>query len=209
MKKVKIGLGVFLAVVLIGSFFFTTAHAQQNPYPDLSIWLKQWFKLSVIFQELHFSNIGVPPSPGQEVERWPGYLVCTSLNPTPYDPKISPIFSCNIYGPNPDGSWGVDQMSINYVAGDVSNFAGWAELTVPGMLANAFTIQINGKQKKDGTFTGATIKTLGGYRWELDDLPGSTERWVGSIRFSGTWVNPKTLCKPAKNSTLPPCYITP
>jgi len=204
MKKVKIGLGVFLAVVLIGSFFFSTVHAQN--YPDLSIWLNQWFKVSLMLQELHFSNIGVPPDPGQEVERGTAYLLFKSLTPTPFDPNVSPVLAYEIHVPNEEGEWQSYSFDFNYVGGDVSNFAGWSDVSSP-ILRNGFTIQIKGAQKKDKTFTGATIKTLGGYHSEIDDAPGSTERWVGSIKFSGTWVNTNTLCGKGKNPTLPPCNI--
>ena len=202
MKKVKIGLGVFLAAVLIGSFFLSPAHAQN--YPDLSIWVDEWFKVSLMLQELHFSDIGVPPDSGQQVERVTGYLVLRSL--TPFNPATAPVLTYEIYFPNGSGSWQSDTFDFNYVGGDVSNFAGWSDSSSPS-LGTAFTMQIKGKQKKDLTFTGATIKTLGGYTWEIDDVPGSTERWVGTVKFNGTWVNPNTLCNKGKNPTLPPCSI--
>jgi hypothetical protein len=41
MKKVRIGLGVFVAAVLIGSFFLSTAHAQV----DYTIWEGRWLKV--------------------------------------------------------------------------------------------------------------------------------------------------------------------
>ncbi len=209
MKKAKIGLIIFGAVVLIGSFSLTSASAQEGSYPDLSIWLNQWFKISSIFQELHFSDIGVPPDPGQEVEHETSYLVLKSLTPFPFDPNISPVLRYNIYvQSDDDGSWQPFAFDFNSVGGNVSNFAGWSDFSSPS-LHMGFTIQIKGTQKKDGTFTGATIKTLGGYTLEMDVDPGDTERWVGSMKFSGTWVNRATLCKSAKNSTLPPCIPQP
>ena len=204
MKKAKTGLGIFLAVVLIGSFFLSPAHAQN--YPDLSMWLNQWFKVSLMLRVLHFSNIGVPPDPGQDVGRGTAYLVCTSLTPTPFNPNISPVLSCDIFVQNEAGDWQFEDFSFNYVGGDVSNFAGWSTIA-SATFENAFTVQIKGTKKKDGTLTGATIKTLGGYTWEIDDVPGFTGRWVGTLNFKGTWVNPATLCKSGKNPTLPPCAV--
>jgi hypothetical protein len=198
MRRGKIGLGVFWVAILIGAFFLSPAHTQD--YPDLSSWLKQWFRINLIFQDLHFSNIGVPPDRNQDVEKGTAYFVCTGLTPTPYDPNIRPVFSCDIHTPNEGGGWEFNQVYLNYVGGDASNFAGWSELSL-GNLTNSFAVQI--KKKKEGVFTGATVKTLGGYRWEIDDV--SPERWVGTIKFSGTWVNTNTLCGNGKNSTLPPC----
>jgi len=205
MKKVKVGLGVFLAAVLIGSFFFSTVHAQD--YPDLSIWLNQWFKASFNSQKLHFSDIGVPPVNGQEVENGTIYLVFISLSQPPYDVDHPPILSGYVYHPNDIGGWGVDDLSLNYVGGNVSNFAGWSEVLPGPYEVSGFTVQIKGAKKKDGTFTGATIKTLGGVSWEIDDV--SRERWIGTIKFSGTWVNTNILCSKGKNPTLPPCSHPP
>jgi hypothetical protein len=199
MKKAKIGLGVFLAVVLIESFFLSPAHAQH--YPDLGIWLNQWFKVSITIQDLYFSDIGAPPDPRQYVERGTGYLVLANL--APFDPDTPPVFTYRIYVTDGAGGWYEYPypLDLNYVGGDVSNFAGWSYSSSPD-LQIALVIQIKGTKKKDGTFTGATIKTLGGYHYENDAPP---ERWLGSMKFSGTWVNTATLCKSEKNSTLPPC----
>ncbi len=103
MNKGKIGFEVFLAAILIGSLFLSPAHAQD--YPDLSIWLKQWFKINLIFQDLHFSNIGVPPDRKQDVEKGTAYFVCTGLTPTPYDPNTPPVLSCDIHTLNESGGW--------------------------------------------------------------------------------------------------------
>lgn len=203
MKIGKVSLGVLIAALLITTFGFTTAHAQGS-YPDLSTWLNQWFKVSSSLQQLHFVDIGVPPNPGQDVQTGTGYLVCTGLTPTPFDPNVSPVLSCSIHMPNDVGAWVSYPIEFNYVAGDASNFACWS-VNSSVLSTKAFTVQIKGTQKKPGIFTGATAKTLGGYSWEIDDVPGSTERWVGSLKFSGAWVNPATLCKSPKNSTLPPC----
>ena len=199
MRTRKTSIGVLTIAVLVILFGLNTAHAQGS-YPDLSIWLNQWFKVSFSLQRLYFVDIGISPNPGQDVQKATGYLVCTGLTPTPFDPKVSPILSCDIYILNEAGVWQPYPFDFNYVAGDVTNFASWSVTS-----GNAFTVQIKGTQKKNGTFSGATAKTLGGYSWEIDDVPGSTERWVGSLKFSGAWVNPATLCKSPKNSTLPPC----
>jgi len=196
-------IGVVVVVVLMGLFGLSTAHAQVS-YPNLSLWLNQWFKVSFSFQELHFGDVGVPPDPGKQIEKANAYLVCTGLTPDPFNPSVSPVLSCFIHAPNEEGSWDSYPFEFNYVAGSASNFACWS-VSSSDNLTNAFTVQIKGKEKKPGIFTGATVKTLGGYVWEIDDVQGSTERWVGSLQFSGAWVDTKTLCKKPKNSTLPPC----
>jgi hypothetical protein len=199
MRTGKVSIGVLIVVFLMTCLSFSTAHAQGS-YPNLGIWLNQWFKVSLSLQRLYFSDIGVAPDPGLDVVKSTGYLICTDLTQTPFDPIVSPILSCDIYVQNDAAVWEPYPFDFHYVGGDVSNFASWAET-----LGNAFTVQVKGTQKTNGTFSGATIKTLGGFSWEIDNVPGSTERWVGSLKFSGSWVNPTTLCKSPKNSALPPC----
>lgn len=200
MKTEKIGLGFVVAFFLMTCFIFSTAHSQPT-YPDLSIWSDQWFKVSFSLQRLHFSDIGVAPDSGMDVIKATGYLVFGIPRADPDSvPAGAPILPCAIYIINETGVWQPISFDFNYVGGDASNFASWAE-----NLGNAFTAQVKGTQKKDGTFSGSTVKTLGGYSWEIDNVLGSTERWVGSLTFSATWVNPITLCKSSKNALLPPC----
>ncbi len=198
MKKVKIGLGVFVAVILLESIFLGPAHAQD--YPILSDWVNQWFKVSIVLQDLYFPDIGLPPA--QETERGAGYLVFTN-----FTPDTPPFLAYELYVSGGAGYWAKYPYTLilYYVGGDVSNFAGWTYSSAPE-LQLALAIQVKGTKKNDGTFTGATIKTLGSYHYENDAPP---ERWIGSLKISGTWVNPASLCKSSKNSTLPPCSIPP
>jgi len=49
----------------------------------------------------------------------------------------------------------------------------------------------NGKRNLAGDFVlggVTTVKTLGGYYFELDDIEGSTERWAGSFSITGPMV---------------------
>jgi len=197
MRTGKVSIGILIVLFLMTCLSFSTVHAQGS-YPDLGIWLDQWFKVSLSLQRLHFSNIGVAPDPGLDVGKATGYLTFTS--PIQFDPDSSPVLSCDLYVQNDNADWVSYPFEFHYVGGDDSNFASWAQT-----LGNAFTVQVKGTQKTNGTFSGATIKTLGGLSWEIDDVPESTERWVGSLKFSGSWVNPTTLCKSPKNSALPPC----
>ena len=59
MKKVRIGLGVFVVAVLIGSFFFSTAHAQGV---DETIWMGKWFKVNMNFKGYERNFAGPLPA---------------------------------------------------------------------------------------------------------------------------------------------------
>jgi hypothetical protein len=56
MKKVRIGLSVFVLAVLIGSFFFSTAHAQVS----YDIWNGKWFKVNMNFKGYERNLAGAP-----------------------------------------------------------------------------------------------------------------------------------------------------
>jgi hypothetical protein len=189
---------ILTLALLIICFAFNTAHAQSS-YPNLGIWVDQWFKVSITLQRLYFPDIGVAPDSRQDTDHATGYLKFTE-----FYPSAPPVIECEIYVEDESGDWQSYPFDLTYVGGDDSNFAGWATNDSANQ-KSTFTFQVKGTQKKDGTFSGSTIKTLGGYNWEIDDVPGSPERWVGSLKFTGSWVNPMTLCKSPKNSSLPLC----
>jgi len=51
-----------------------------------------------------------------------------------------------------------------------------------------FTGRLQGKQKS-GILTSGSFRSLGGYSWEIDDAPGSSERWIGAFGLAGKMVD--------------------
>jgi hypothetical protein len=56
-------------------------------------------------------------------------------------------------------------------------------------------ILFQGKRNKVGDFVNSlsVMKTLGGAITEIDDVPGSTERWAGTLKLSGKRIDESKL----------------
>ena len=196
MKKVKVGLGVFLAAVLIGSFFFGTAHAQ----PDLSRWQNQWFSVSGKSSgwEIEGGATTILTSGGSIK----GFLELGALT--------FPSLAAYLYGPDLNGSWELLATgSCEYMAGNEWDFI--CDLSQGGVSPfnagiDAF-IRITGKSNTKTvppSLKSATLKSSGGaFSGNVDpEFPNTLS--IGGITLTGKWLDLTTFCK-GKNVTTPPC----
>ena len=182
------GLLLWLLVMFFSLTFVVphTVYAEAGVVPDLSIWENTWFKLVVTKIGFHFENIGVKPKPSTPVTGQGSiYMKVTTWD------AVDGILSADIYGkkegvwdPTPDGT-----LTLTYFAGSDLKFY------CLGQFENDYiklggTFVFNGKRIDDDFILGGvtTVKTLGGYYFEADDIEDSTERWAGSFAILGPMV---------------------
>jgi hypothetical protein len=206
MKNVRRWIGALMVVVTLSCFMIGTAQAQTpGVIPDLNSWVGTWFKLTLTRTVYHFSNYGVKPTPSTPTAQAMGsaYMQVTGWNPS-----ALPLgtMTASIYIKDHDtGQWiptPFATLDIPYFAGSDLKFIGSTQIVTLGDVTLNFTFFFTG-QKTGGKFVlgGVTnVKTLGGYMLEIDDVPGSTERWAGSVKISGPMV---------PESKVPPILVGP
>ena len=91
------------------------------------------------------------------------------------------------------GSWVlVDTVNIYYFAGSDLKFVGSAQVNDPSGTSLNLLYVFTGKwnpAKANFVMGGPTkLSTMGGSIFEIDDFPGSTERWAGTTKLSGPMV---------------------
>jgi hypothetical protein len=181
---------VFLTCFTVGA-----AHAQvPGQIPDLSSWVGTWFKVTLTGTAYHFSDYGVKPTPATPTAVNIGkvYLNITSWNPSalPLGTLTADVYAkdheTGIWIPTPFAS-----ITINYFAGSNLKFMGSAQLATPNDVTMGLVFIFTGKKKGDNFVLGGVTKlsTIGSYMLEIDDAPGSTERWAGAVKLSGPMVS--------------------
>jgi hypothetical protein len=209
MKNGRVWLSVLATTILMMSFGFNTGYAQS--VPDLSIWEGKWFKASAVVTGLEFENIGskyVKPLGGSS----PTYLNVRTW--------ASPVLTCDLWLWNVDvdtdiGNWELflSDFELTYIAGSDLDFVCWFTKTPEIQPAPrpstwlALMFRITGKLDKFSAISSASLKTQGGFFWELDDR--TTEVDAGGLKITGTLTNVTTLCKSPRNAALPPCQQNP
>ena len=191
-----------MVAVFITCFSIASVHAQvPGVVPDLSIWVNTWFKVKMTSTVYHFSDIGVKPTPNYTVSESGGtsYIKITGWDTT--TTPADPFLTADVYIKNV-GIWGViDTVNIYYFAGSNLKFVGSALTGNP--LADdpgqAFSLMFVFTGKRNATNTkfildGSTkLSTIGSSIVEIDDVPGSKERWAGSTKLSGPMVPESSL----------------
>jgi len=186
MKLRNVCLSILLVTVFLGFLSTGTVHAAAGVIPDLSLWAgPTWFKLTNISNAWHFSNVGVKPDPIMAHQESRHFLKCKSWDP------INLILQCELFDKDDSGNWDPTPawtFDLNYIAGNDKDFMCWFQAQTSNMIMG-FTIRFVGTMNKEKTvLTEATVKTMGNYICEIDDVPGSTERWVGNIKIDGFMV---------------------
>ena len=166
--------------------------------PDLNSWVGTWFKLTLTGTVYHFSNYGVKPTPAapSPVTIGTAYMKITAWNPG----KL-PLgaMTADIYTKDHDtGAWiptPLAAINIDYFAGSDLKFMGSAQLSTPNDVTMGIVFIFTGKKVGDNFVLGGVSKlsTIGSYMLEIDDAPGSTERWAGSVKLSGPMVPASSL----------------
>jgi hypothetical protein len=188
--------GLFL-VTIVTFFICSTAHAAE--VPDLSIYEGKWFKVKLTRKAYHFSEIGVKPQPAGPTSQPGGtaYLKITSWDSTPGSESLT----AEVYTQDHNtGDWIQTPFAtfpIYYFAGSDLKFVGSARIEIPDDVTMNLVLVFTGKRNKTNTdfnMGGATkLSTIGSSMLEIDDVPGSTERWAGSITLKGPMVAESTV----------------
>lgn len=187
MKAFRIVVCILIAVAVCTFSVIEVGRAQT--YPDLSIWVDHWFKVKLSKTVYHFEDIGVKPTTGYPLTPLPNpaYLKITGWDPDEH------FLTANVYTKDHTGNWNPAEytaIQINYFAGSQLKFVGSCLISSPG-LQIGFSIYFKGKRDLSGDFIlgGETfLATMGGYFFEMDDDPESTERWAGSASITGNMI---------------------
>jgi hypothetical protein len=196
MKMQRMLVGVLMVVAFLTCFALGMAHAQvPGVVPDLSDWANNtWFKVKLTRTVYHFSNIGVKPTPSYTLPQSMGtaYLRITNWDATTPGAEF---LTASVYAKDPDtGQWVSTPFAtfdINYFAGSDLKFIGSGQLLTPDDVTMNLVFVFTGQRNKAGNFAlgGITnLSTIGSSMLEIDDAPGSTERWAGSAKISGPMV---------------------
>jgi len=190
-------LGVLMVGVFLTCFAVSAVHAQvPGEVPDLSIWVGTWFKVKMTSTVYHFSNIGVKPTPSYTESESGG---TSYINITDWDATTpgAEFLVVDVYAKE-SGIWvQVGTVNIYYFAGSNLKFVGSALVEDPTGTSLSLLFVFTGKRNKANTtfiMDGSTkLSTMGSAILEVDDFPGSTERWAGAAKLSGPMVPESTL----------------
>jgi hypothetical protein len=198
MKVQSRWMGVLVVAVFIAWFTLGTAHAQG--YPDLGDWANTWFKVKLTRTAYYVSDIGVKLVPPGDPEP----MGTAYINITNWD-GINHILTADIYTRNHEtGDWDptpfFKDLEIAYFAGTSLKFIGSAQLVIPNDVTMGLIFVFTGKKYLTGPKAGdfilggvTKLGTIGSSMLEIDDVPGSTERWAGSATISGPMVPESSL----------------
>jgi len=208
MKKAKIGLGVFLGVILIGSFFFSTVHAQ---VVDYTIWEDTWFKLNVAVKGYERNLGGPPPDWLPDNGKFTAFLhIGAWTDPSPLI-EGDESYAANLYYYDEDAGVWLNRTltALSRVHGnplDLLVYSNWGTgSAASGILESIrFMGRITGKLDKAGTsLQTAKFKSLAGSHTKLDS---ATQTYQGAgLTITGSLIIPATFCLSTKNQQYPPC----
>jgi hypothetical protein len=208
MKKMKIGLGVFLAVVFIGSFFFNTVHAQVS----YTIWEDAWFKINMVSKGYE-RNFGGTPDWLPLNEKFAAFINIGTWTDPNGSIEGDEIFDAGIYYYDDDtAGWQNISVIFHRIHGNPLDIFIWSQtddgdISVGNGLRITFLARITGKMDRAGTsLQTGKFKTLAGYVIEMDPLdPISPLYEPSDLTMTGNLIIPATFCKSTKNQQYPPC----
>jgi hypothetical protein len=139
----------------------------------------------------HFSNIGVKPTPSYAESESGG---TSYIKITDWDTTIpgAEFLVVDVYAKE-SGIWvPAETVNIYYFAGSNLKFVGSAQVDDPSGTSLNLLFVFTGKRNRANTdflMDGSTkLSTMGSAIFEIDDFPGSTERWAGAAQLSGPMV---------------------
>jgi hypothetical protein len=209
MKKAKIGLGVFLGVILIGSLFFSTVHAQV----DYTIWEDTWFKLNVAVKGYE-RNLGGTPDWLPDNGKFTAFLHIGVWTDPDGSIEGDEFYAANLYYYDEDtAAWlnrtlfpGLSRVHGNPL--DILVYSSWGTGSVAsGTLESIrFMARITGKLDKTGNLAPTSkLKSLAGSHTKLDPLNPLGPLYQGAgLTITGSLIIPATFCTVKKNQTVPP-----
>jgi hypothetical protein len=140
--------------IFLGCLTFSTAHAQ-----DMSIWIGKWFKLTV---KSSGYSINESEAISSYKETEVNYLKILNVDETN---KVINFLNYFYH----DDEWQGESVDFHYFGGSSLDFLCYyfeCEGGEEDRYCFGFTGRIQGKMKK-GILTSATIKSLGGFEWNV------------------------------------------
>jgi hypothetical protein len=204
MKAQRMLVGGLMMAVFVTCFALGMAHAQiPGEYPNLGDWANDtWFKVKLTRTVYCFDDIGVKPKPSAPV---PQRMGTAYINITAWD-EINHTLTADIWAKDPGtGEWEqfFEGLVITYFAGSDLKFIGSAQLEITDDVTMRLIFVFTGSKYTRGDKIGqfklggvTKLSTIGGSMLEIDDVPGSTERWAGSATISGPMVPKPSLTSP-------------
>ena len=193
MKARKLLLKVLMVSVCVTCFALGTAHAV---VPDLGDWANTWFKVKLTRFVYHFSDTGVKPDPSYP---FPKSMGSAYLNITGWDQGTETLTADMYRKDHNTGQWVTTPFAtigIRYFAGTALKFIGSAQLEIPNDVTMSLVFYFKGKKDWNDEFIlwGITnVSTMASSMLEIDDVPDSTERWVGSVMIVGPMVRESSV----------------
>jgi len=84
------------------------------------------------------------------------------------------------------GQWVSDPLTLHLIGGTSTDFLSWAQ--VSGDFTFGFVVRVRARGNSD-TLAGATVKTLGGYYFEMNKGSSSNSLTGGSVSIGGSLVS--------------------
>jgi len=161
---------------------------------DMAVWIGQWFKVSIKIDGYYFGNSILSNQKSQSGrdednedesqsfiasgghEKIAGYLKIWSWDP---DKKI---LQGDLYESDGIGGWIAESLPLHYIGGNDLNFFCWFQTS--GDYTTGFTVRIRGREV-NGILKNATLQTLGGYYFEVDNASNPPQFWAGEFSITG------------------------
>jgi hypothetical protein len=148
-----------------------------SPAEDMEIWVGQWFRITSRYNG-YLAQGSTLSSQRMSVV---GYLRIRSWNPD------QNLFEADLYEyDSQSGEWVIDFLPLQLLAGSKLDFICWSQVT--GDLMSGMTARFQGRET-NGTLSGASLKTLGGYyigiSSEAGDGSGRIEHDAGGLSITG------------------------
>lgn len=169
--------GCLLAVLLLAA----TAPPALAQAPDLGAWDGVWFKANATQKGFAFHVAA--PGVGKDKGTAKSYV---QIHTVPGEPGM---LTADVW--LQEESWQKQTLTLLYLAGPAEQpvvyFNQVPVTPVPvtdPLLHLGIVLQLSGKVS-DGAVAKGKLKTLGGYFIEIDDVPGSDERFAGQMTLTG------------------------
>ena len=148
-----------------------------SPAGDMEIWVEKWFKVTSRYTGYLAQGSALSSQRLSVV----GYLRIRSWNPD------QNVFEADLYEyDSQSGEWITDSLPLQFLTGSKLDFICWFQMT--GDLMSGVTARFQGRET-NGTLSGATLKTLGGYyigiSSESGDGSGPIEHDAGGLSITG------------------------
>ena len=178
-KKVFVVAGMSIMILVIA------AVGMVNAQPDLSIWEGRWFTVNINVKGVAYDGFALINFREKNV----GYWKIIGWNPGTEELEV------DVYEYDDESlQWERIIIFLHFHAGSELDFV-CNLLQQDAFKTDAFTARITGRERR-GMLSSATFKGLGGCSWEIDDVPGSNERWTVGASLRGKMISAEKVPVP-------------